>query len=123
MQLFVKLFVSMFFFVYLVRSTPFNSEKLDVLVCTSQFCTLATFFFAIIMKIGFFEAEGVSEELVNALLMAILFLPLAVATCIIGMALHEGLEDKRDACARGLSGRIRALGAYLAAPPDEKSRQ
>jgi len=41
-----------------VRCTPFNSEKLDLLVVTGQFCSLATLFFMIMMKIGFFEEEG-----------------------------------------------------------------
>ena len=50
--------ISGFFLVVLVRCTPFNSEKLDLLVCTGQFCSFATLFFMLMMKIGFFEEEG-----------------------------------------------------------------
>ena len=50
--------ISGFFLVVLVRCTPFNSEKLDLLVVTGQFCSLATLFFMLMMKIGFFEEEG-----------------------------------------------------------------
>ena len=57
-QLFAKMLISLFFFVVLVRCTPFNSEKLDLLVCTGQFCSFATLFFMLMMKIGFFEEEG-----------------------------------------------------------------
>jgi hypothetical protein len=116
MQLFGKLLVSIFFFVYLVKSTPFNSERLDLLVCTSQFCTVATLFSAIVMKIGFFEAEGVPEEAVNWLLMTIMVLPLATAVYIILLAIYQGFESRVDSCKRSSWARIRYLGAYLASP-------
>ena len=59
---------------------------------TSQFCTLATLFFMLMMKIGFFTEEGVSLELMNNILMFIMFFPLFVAIYIVGLALHEGLH-------------------------------
>ena len=58
LAIFAKIFVSGFFFAILFRSSPFNSDKVDMLVTTSQLCTLATLFFALMMKIGFFEEEG-----------------------------------------------------------------
>merc|ERR1712127_848223 len=43
LAIFAKLFVSGCLF----RSSPFNSDKVDMLVTTSQLCTLATLFFAL----------------------------------------------------------------------------
>ena len=79
-------------------------------------CTLATLFFALVMKIGFLEAEDVSEELINGLLVGIMLLPLAVASFIIGMAMHEVLKAKCESRARSLSARAREFGSYLASP-------
>ena len=87
--LFAKIFTSGFFFVYLVRSSPFNSDKIDMLVTTAQFCTLATLFFALMMKISFFESEGVSGDAMGYILMAIMFAPLVLSVYIVGNALHE----------------------------------
>merc|ERR1711998_129423 len=123
LQLFAKLFVSLGFFVYLVRTTPFNSDRLDMLVCTSQFCILATLFFAIMMKIGFFEAEGISEELINNLLMGVMLLPMALALYIVGHALYEGLQTKCHACGRSTMGKLRRLGSYLASPETTPMRK
>jgi len=97
-QLFAKIVISGFFFGCLVRTTPFNSEKLDLLVTTSHFCTLATLFFALMMKIGFFETEGVPEDVMSSLLMLIMFIPLIVAVYIVGSAIHEAFLTK---CVRG----------------------
>ena len=72
-----------------MRSAPFNSEKMDLLVTTNHFCTLATLGFALMMKIGFFEEEGVPEDVMSNMLMAIMFLPLLVALYIISGALYE----------------------------------
>ena len=87
--LFAKLLISGFFFVVLVKNTPFNSQKLDLLVSTGQFCSLATLFFMLMMKIGFFAQEGVDEGAMNAILMFIMFFPLFVALYIISSAIHE----------------------------------
>ena len=46
----------------------------------------------LMMKIGFFTEEGVSLELMNNILMFIMFFPLFVAIYIIGLAIHEGLH-------------------------------
>ena len=58
-----------------MRCTPFNSEKLDLLVVTGQFCSLATLFFMLMMKIGFFEEEGVPKDVMGQILIYIMFLP------------------------------------------------
>jgi hypothetical protein len=75
-QLFAKMLISGCFLVVLVRCTPFNSDRLDLLVCTSQFCSFATLFFMLMMKIGFFEEERVDVGAMNAVLMLIMFFPL-----------------------------------------------
>merc|ERR1711865_1052868 len=91
--IFAKLFVSGLFFAYLFRSSPFKSDKVDLLVTTSQFCTLATLFFALIMKIGFFEEEG---------------LPMVLAVYIVGNALHEALFTKcLQGCETGATKAVR----------------
>ena len=46
-----------------------------MLVTTSQLCTLATLFFALMMKIGFFEEEGVPKDVMGQILIYIMFLP------------------------------------------------
>ena len=115
-QLFAKLLVSLLFLAYLVKSTPFNSERLDALVCTSQFCTLATLFLTIMMKIGFFEAEGVPELLFNNLLMGFMFLPLIVAIGIIVLAFYEGLAAKCEITVWSMVLKMRRFRRYLASP-------
>ena len=41
----------------------------------AQLCTLATLFFALMMKIGFFEEEGVPKDVMGQILIYIMFLP------------------------------------------------
>ena len=41
------------------------------------------------MKIGFFEREGVSEEVVGYIMLAVQFFPMLVAFYIVGMAARE----------------------------------
>ena len=99
-----------------MRCTPFNSEKLDLLVVTGQFCSLATLFFMLMMKIGFFEEEGVDDGVMNNILMFIMFLPLFVASYIISAAIHESfaascrqyLWPRIQACFRAVTRRLLA---------------
>jgi len=92
-QLFAKMLISGFFFVVLVRCGPFNSKKLDLLVTTGQFCSLATLCFMLMMKIGFFVQEGIDEGIMNSILMFIMFFPLFVALYIVGAATHEAFNS------------------------------
>lgn len=85
--------ISGFFFVVLVRCGPFNSKKLDLLVTTGQFCSLATLCFMLMMKIGFFVQEGIDEGIMNSILMFIMFFPLFVALYIVGAATHEAFNS------------------------------
>ena len=94
-QLFAKLFISGFFIVVLFRCSPFTSAQLNLLVTTSQFCTLATLFFALMSKIGFFADEAVSVSNLNGVLMGIMFAPLAVGVVIVGSAFYDGMDCSR----------------------------
>ena len=75
---------------------------------TSQFCTLATLFFALIMKIGFFEEEGVPKDVMGQILIYIMFLPMVLAVYIVGNALHEALFTKcLQGCETGATKAVR----------------
>lgn len=110
LAIFAKLFISGFFFAYLFRSSPFNSDKVDMLVTTSQLCTLATLFFALMMKIGFFEEEGVPKDVMGQILIYIMFLPMVLAVYIVGNALHETLFTKcLQGCGFGFTKTVRFI--------------
>jgi len=108
LAIFAKLIISGFFFGCLFRSSPFNSDKVDMLVTTSQLCTLATLFFALMMKIGFFEEEGVPKTVMGYILLNIMFLPMVLAVYIVGNALHEALFTKcLQGCETGATKAVR----------------
>ena len=46
------------------------------------------------MKIGFFEEEGVPKDVTGQILICIMFLPMMLAVYIIGNALHEAFFTK-----------------------------
>ena len=110
-QLLVKIVITFFFFMCLVRTTPFNSPQLDMLVCTTHFCTLMTLMGALMSKIGFFAAEGVPEAVVGYIMLAIQFFPLCVAFYIVGMAMRELHADKARAAKDKLKAKKAALKA------------
>ena len=108
-QLFAKLLISLGFFVVLCRRCPFNSKKLGLLVRTSQFCSLATIFFALMSKIGFFAEEGVSVSHMALMLAIIMMAPLFMSVAIIGSAIHDGVNCLRCCVSvRPRSGSFRA---------------
>ena len=81
-----------------------------MLVTTSQFCTLATLFVALMMKIGFFDTEGVPGDAMGYILMAIMFAPLVLSVYIVGNALHEACFVKcLQGCSSGAT-KVRRLG-------------
>ena len=88
-----------------------------MLVTTSQLCTLATLFFALMMKIGFFEEEGVPKDVMGQILIYIMFLPMMLAVYIVGNALHEALFSKcLQGCETGGTQAVRfgrASGRFL----------
>ena len=51
--------------------------------------SLATLFMMLMMKIGFFVEEGIPVDVMNSVLMFIMFFPLFVAVYIISAAIHE----------------------------------
>jgi hypothetical protein len=93
-QLLCKIVITFFFFMLLVRTTPFNSPQLDLLVCTTHFCTLMTLMGALMSKIGFFAAEGVPPEALGYVMLMIQFFPMFVAFYIVSMAMREMNADK-----------------------------
>ena len=79
-----------------------------MLVTTSQLCTLATLFFALMMKIGFFEEEGVPKDVMGQILIYIMFAPMVLAVYIIGNALHEAFFTKcLQGCETGATKAVR----------------
>jgi len=109
-HLLLKIVITFFFFMLLVRTTPFNSPQLDLLVCTTHFCTLMTLMGGLMSKIGFFAAEGVPPEAVGYILLIIQFAPMFVAFYIVGMAMREINADR----ARQAKEAIKAKRASLA---------
>jgi hypothetical protein len=106
-QLLAKLFIGCFFFAVLFRCSPFNSPRLDLLVTTSQFCTISTLFFALMTKIGFFVEEKVSVNNLASVLVFIMLFPLFVAFSIIVSAIYEGVDCSK-CCDLPRSGFMRA---------------
>ena len=81
-----------------------------MLVTTSQLCTLATLFFALMMKIGFFEEEGVPKDVMGQVLICIMLLPMVLAVYIVGNALQETLFTKcLQGCGFGYTKTVRFL--------------
>ena len=104
-QLLCKIVITFFFFMLLVRTTPFNSPQLDLLVCTTHFCTLMTLMGALMSKIGFFAAEGVPPEAVGYVMLIIQFFPMFVAFYIVFMAMREMHADKARKAKEALAAR------------------
>jgi hypothetical protein len=88
-KLVINLIISLFFFVLLVRFTPYKSPLLDVVVLNSHLCTTLTLFWGLINKAGFFTEAGVSPLAAESILLFITFMPLMVAVGIISIALRE----------------------------------
>ena len=110
-QLLCKIVITFFFFMLLVRTTPFNSPQLDLLVCTTHFCTLMTLMGALMSKIGFFAAEGVPPEAAGYIMLIIQFFPMFVAFYIVSMAMREIHADKARRAKEALKAKRSKLGA------------
>jgi len=93
-QLFCKIFIAGFFFVLLIRDSPFNSDRLDLLVSASNLCSLLTLFYALLMKIDFFEDEEVNTAVVENLLFAVQLTPLAVSFYVLAATVYEAQAEK-----------------------------
>jgi len=93
-QLFCKIFIAGFFFVLLIRDSPFNSDRLDLLVSASNLCSLLTLFYALLMKIDFFEDEKVNTAVVENLLFAVQLTPLAVSFYVLAATVYEAQAEK-----------------------------
>ena len=92
-QLLIKIAVSFFFLLVFVRHSPFKASEVDIIVVSSQLCTLLTLMHALCIKIGFFEAEGISPEAMAATLVLIQVVPFAVAIFVIGWLIYALYGD------------------------------
>ena len=92
-QLLIKIAVSFFFLLVFVRHSPFKASEVDIIVVASQTCTLLTLMHALCIKIGFFEAEGISPEAMAATLVLIQVVPFAVAIVVIGWLIYALYGD------------------------------
>ena len=86
-ELVCKITISFVFLVLFVRYSPKSDDLLDVVMVTAQLCTFFTLFYALLLKIDFFEAEGVSPTVTSIVLIVIQLAPLVVsvwcaASCI-----------------------------------------
>jgi len=84
-----KFVITAFFFVLLVKTGPFNSPLLDLVVQTSHFCSMCVLFFGLLSAIDFWEDEGIDPTIPNTTIMVIMFAPLFVAFYIVSLALWE----------------------------------
>jgi len=102
-QLFAKLMTSFFFLLILTYLSPFSSPKLEQLMLVSHACILATVFFALATKIGFFAEEGVSDETMDNALIAIMLTPPVMALILLCSVLYGTYEKEFTHMARRLS--------------------
>jgi hypothetical protein len=105
-ELVCKITISFFFFVLFVASSPKSDNLLDIIMATAQLCTFLTLMFALLLKIDFFEEEGVAPEAAGAVLLLIQVLPIAVSACCCVYAFGKEHGAKGIAVAQHVSGRI-----------------
>ena len=92
-QLTVKIALSLFFLLLFVRHSPFDATEVDLICVTTQLCTLLTLFYALFLRIGFFEAEGISEEVAAVAMLVIQVVPFAVAVCVISWLVRAEVKN------------------------------
>jgi hypothetical protein len=108
-ELVCKITISFFFFVLFVASSPKSDNLLDIIMATAQLCTFLTLMFALLLKIDFFEEEGVAPEAAGAVLLLIQVLPIAVSACCCVYAFGKEHGAKGIAVAQHVSGRMSML--------------
>jgi len=111
-ELVCKIVISFIFLGLFTRYSPKSDNLLDIVMCTAQLCTFSTLFYALLLKIDFFEAEGVSPQVTGAVLLLIQILPIVVSVgcCIYAFAQEHGAKGVNVAKrgARALSQRLGA---------------
>ena len=105
-ELVCKITISFFFFVLFVASSPKSDNLLDIIMATAQLCTFLTLMFALLLKIDFFEEEGVAPEAAGAVLLLIQVLPIAVSACCCVYAFGKEHGARGIAVTRRVSGRM-----------------
>ena len=96
-QLLIKIAISFVFLLVFVRHSPFAATEVDIICCTTQLCTLLTLMYALCIKIGFFEAEGISAEWMAAGMLVIQTTPLVIALLICGWLVYSLYGDLIEA--------------------------
>ena len=107
-ELVCKITISFVFLVLFVNYSPKSDNLLDIVMATAQLCTFLTLFYALLLKIDFFEAEGISPELTGVVLVSIQILPVLVSVgcCVYAFGQEHGAKAK--AAARRVSRRLTA---------------
>ena len=105
-ELVCKIAISFFFFTLFVSTSPKSDNLLDVIMATAQLCTFLTLMFALLLRIDFFEEEGVDPEAAAAVLLLIQVLPIAVSAGCCAYAFCQEHGAKGIAVARRVSGRM-----------------
>ena len=129
-EIVAKILISFAFLVLFTRYSPKSDDLLDIVMFTAQLCTFLTLFYAMLLRIEFFEEEGVSPNVVGIGLLAIQLTPLiiSVACCLYAFGKEHGSEGLHTAqrISRKLLTRLQpktktasttdALGAKVAPP-------
>ena len=105
-ELVCKITISFFFLLLFVSTSPKSDNLLDVIMATAQLCTFLTLMFALLLRIDFFEEEGVDPEAAAAVLLLIQVLPVAVSASCCAYAFCQEHGAKGIAVARRVSGRM-----------------
>ena len=99
-ELVCKIVISFVFLGLFVRYSPKDDYLLDVVMATAQLCTFLTLFYALLLKIDFFEAEGVSPAVTGGVLLFIQVLPVVVSVLCCMYAFGQEHGTKGIAAAR-----------------------
>lgn len=92
-ELVCKITISFTFLLLFVKCSPKSDSLLDIVMATAQLCTFLTLFYALLLKIDFFDAEGISPEVTGAVLVSIQVLPILVSVgcCLYAFSLEHGI--------------------------------
>lgn len=102
-ELVCKIVISFIFFVLFVNHSPKSDDLLDVVMATAQLCTFLTLFYALLLKIDFFEEEGVGPEVTGGVLIFIQVLPIVISICCCVYAFGQEHGAMAKAAARRVS--------------------
>jgi len=98
-QLLIKIAISFVFLCFFIRHSPFAADEVDVIVVSTQTCTLLTLMYALCIRIDFFAAEGISDNTMAVGMLIIQTAPLLIALIVIGWLFKsvygDVVEEKR----------------------------